>query len=108
MLRHPQHWTALSADPSLAGAITEETLRYDPPVQLVGRVAGADMTIGGVDVAQGDTMMLLLAAAHRDPAVTERPNVFDPADLRFATWPSDSVRTSVSVPPWPGWKRRWP
>ena len=78
MLRHPQHWTALSADPSLAGAITEETLRYDPPVQLVGRVAGADMTIGGVDVAQGDTMMLLLAAAHRDPAVTERPNVFDP------------------------------
>lgn len=78
MLRHPQYWTGLSADPLLAGAITEETLRYDPPVQLVGRVAGADMTIGEVRVAQGDTMMLLLAAAHRDPAVTERPNVFDP------------------------------
>lgn len=78
MVRHPQHWTALSADPSLVGAITEETLRYDPPVQLVGRVAGADMTIGDVRVTRGDTMMLLLAAAHRDPAATDRPNVFDP------------------------------
>lgn len=79
MLRHPQHWGALGSDPSLAGPITEETLRYDPPVQLVGRVAGADMTIGDVRVTQGDTMMLLLAAAHRDPTVTERPNTFDPS-----------------------------
>ncbi|TXI39387.1 MAG: cytochrome P450 [Mycobacterium sp.] len=78
MLRHPQNWAALSADPSLAAAITEETLRYDPPVQLVGRVAGADMTIGDVHVTRGDTMMLLLAAAHRDPAVTEHPDDFDP------------------------------
>jgi len=78
MLRHPQHWSALSVDPSLAAAITEETLRYDPPVQLVGRVAGADMTIGDVHVTHGDTMMLLLAAAHRDPTVTERPDDFDP------------------------------
>ena len=78
MLRHPRQWTALSVDPALAGAITEETLRYDPPVQLVGRVAGADMTIGDVHVARGDTMMLLLAAAHRDPAVNDHPNDFDP------------------------------
>lgn len=79
MLRHPEHWTALSADPGRAPAIIEETLRYDPPVQLVGRVAGADMTIGSARIAKGDIMMLLLAAAHRDPAVTERPDEFDPA-----------------------------
>ncbi|HNA52612.1 MAG TPA: cytochrome P450, partial [Mycobacterium sp.] len=30
------------------------------------------------EVPKGDTMMLLLAAAHRDPAVTERPDEFDP------------------------------
>ena len=36
------------------------------------------MTIGGTRVPKGDTMMLLLAAAHRDPAVTERPDEFDP------------------------------
>ncbi|MCX2932036.1 cytochrome P450 [Mycobacterium sp. CVI_P3] len=79
MLRHREHWTALSADPGRAPAIIEETLRYDPPVQLVGRVAGADMTIGTTSIPKGDIMMLLLAAAHRDPAVVERPDEFDPA-----------------------------
>ncbi len=79
MLRHRQHWTALSRDAARAPAIIEETLRFDPPVQLVGRVAGDDMTIGGVEVPKGDTMMLLLAAAHRDPSVIERPDEFDPA-----------------------------
>ena len=65
-------------------------MRYDPPVQLVGRIAGEDMTIGGADgrqersdrgsvtVAKGDTMMLLLAAAQRDPEAIDRPDAFDP------------------------------
>ncbi|WP_102419365.1 cytochrome P450 [Mycobacterium sp. 4858] len=78
MLRDPVQWGALGADPGRAPAIVEETLRYDPPVQLVGRIALADMTIGGVEVPAGDVMMLLLAAAHRDPAEFERPDVFDP------------------------------
>jgi len=79
MLRDRDHWTDLGSDAGRASAIVEETLRYDPPVQLVGRVAGADMSIGKVRIPQGDTMMLLLAAAHRDPAVIERPDEFDPS-----------------------------
>jgi len=78
MLRHPEHWSALSQDADRASAIVEETLRWDPPVQLVGRIAGEDMIIGGARIPKGDSMMLLLAAAHRDPAVTERPDEFDP------------------------------
>lgn len=78
MLRNPGQWAALGVDPDRAPAIVEETLRYDPPVQLVGRIALADMMIGGVDVPAGDVMMLLLAAAHRDPAEFDRPDVFDP------------------------------
>ncbi len=78
MLRNPGQWTALGADPGRAPVIVEETLRYDPPVQLVGRIALADMVIGGVEVPAGDVMMLLLAAAHRDPAEFDRPDVFDP------------------------------
>ena len=58
--------------------MVEETMRYDPPVQLVMRIAGDDMTIGGVTVPKGDTMMLLTAAAHRDPESCDRPNEFDP------------------------------
>jgi cytochrome P450 len=78
MLRHPRYWGELSADPERASAIIEETLRYDPPVQLVGRVAADDMTVGGVAVPNGDTMMLLFSAAQRDPSAFERPDVFDP------------------------------
>jgi cytochrome P450 len=78
MLRHPAQWSALAADPQRVSAVVEETLRYDPPVQLVGRIAAEDMTIGGADVPKGDVMMLLLAAAHRDPAAFDRPDEFDP------------------------------
>ncbi len=78
MLRHPSQWTALAADPQRASAVVEETLRYDPPVQLMGRIAADDMTIGEAKVPKGDVMMLLLAAAHHDPAAFERPDEFDP------------------------------
>ncbi|OBG40346.1 cytochrome P450 [Mycobacterium sp. E3198] len=78
MLRNPVHWAALAADANRAPAIVEETLRYDPPVQLAGRVAAADMTIGDVDVPAGDIMMVLLAAAQRDPVEFDRPDSFDP------------------------------
>lgn len=90
MLRHPRHWAALAQDPARAAGIVEETLRYDPPVQLAGRIAAADMVIGdvsggqecsdrgAVEVPKGDTMMLLFAAAQRDPAAYDRPDEFDP------------------------------
>ncbi|MGE2731838.1 cytochrome P450 [Mycolicibacterium vaccae] len=78
LLRTPEQWQALAVQPDRAAAVIEETLRYDPPVQLVGRVAAEDMTISGVEVPKGDNMLLLLAAAHRDPAATDHPDRFDP------------------------------
>jgi cytochrome P450 len=78
MLRNPGQWAALGADAGRAPAVVEETLRYDPPVQLVGRIAAEDMAIGDLAVPKGDTMLLLLAAAQRDPAEFEQPDVFDP------------------------------
>lgn len=78
LLRHPLQWVALGADATRVPTAIEETLRYDPPVQMVGRIAADDMTIAGVDVPAGDVMTLLLAAAHRDPAEFERPDDFDP------------------------------
>ncbi|OBH07250.1 cytochrome P450 [Mycobacterium sp. E1747] len=81
MLRNCEEWTALGAEAGRASAVVEETLRYDPPVQLVGRIALADMVIGGAEVPAGDVMMLLLAAAHRDPAEFDRPDRFDPGRM---------------------------
>ena len=78
MLRHPLHWAALGRDPSLVSGVVEETLRYDPPVQLMGRIAADDMAIGDTTIPKGDTMMLLLAAAQRDPAAFDRADEFMP------------------------------
>ncbi|MGB3354888.1 MAG: cytochrome P450 [Mycobacterium sp.] len=78
LLRDPPQWAALAADPTRVAAVIEETLRYDPPVQLMGRIAAEDMTIGGVPIPKGDNMLVLLAAAHRDPAAFEHPDRFDP------------------------------
>lgn len=78
LLRDPPQWAALAADPGRSAAVIEETLRYDPPVQLIGRIAAEDMTIGNFTIPQGDNIMLLTAAAHRDPEAVERPDEFDP------------------------------
>lgn len=78
MLTQPAQWRALAADPGRVSMVVEETMRYDPPVQLAMRIAGEHMTIGGVDIPKGDGMMLLIAAAHRDPESIERPDEFDP------------------------------
>lgn len=78
MLRHPHQWAALGSDAGRVSSVIEETMRYDPPVQLVSRIAGEDMVIGDIHVPRGDTMLLLLAAAHRDPAVFEGADEFNP------------------------------
>jgi cytochrome P450 len=83
MLRHPAQWAALGADAARAPAVIEETLRYDPPVQLVARIAAEDLTIGDTRIAKGDSMLLLLAAAGHDPAEFEQPDIFDPDRKAF-------------------------
>lgn len=78
MLRQTQYWRELSINPSCVSAITEESLRYDPPSQIVTRIAGENMIINDLEVPKGDMMILALAAAHRDPEANENPDTFIP------------------------------
>jgi len=75
--RTPGQWDALVADPSLAAAAIEETLRYDPPVQLTARFAHEDLEVDGAPVRKDSGVLLLLASANRDPAVHVDPDRFD-------------------------------
>jgi cytochrome P450 len=77
LLRNPGQLAALAAEPALAADAVEETLRYDPPVQLTGRVARGGMTIDDVEPPDGAVLLLLLAATGRDPAMFARPDTFD-------------------------------
>jgi cytochrome P450 len=77
LLRHPDQLAALAADPGLASNAVEETLRYDPPVQLTGRVARGGMRFDGIDPPDGGVLLLLLAATGRDPDAFDDPDRFD-------------------------------
>lgn len=55
-----------------------EVQRFDPPVQNTRRFVAAPCEIDGVRLEAGDAVLLLLAAANRDPALNERPEEFVP------------------------------
>ena len=73
----PGQWEALVADPSLATGAVEETLRYDPPVQLTARIAHEDTELAGVPFRRNWGVLVLIGAAGRDPAAHPDPDRFD-------------------------------
>ncbi|HEV3356987.1 MAG TPA: cytochrome P450 [Pseudonocardiaceae bacterium] len=77
LLRNPDQLAALRADPSLIDGTVDEILRYDPPVQLTTRVVTEETTVGPVTVPAGGVLLMLLAAANRDPAAFTDPDRFD-------------------------------
>ena len=65
----------------------EEVLRHDPPVQNTRRTLAADAVIEGVQLRAGDTLLLVLASAAREPALHASPDEFmldRPAKPNFA------------------------
>ena len=77
LLTHPQELAKLRADPTLIGAAVEEVLRYEPPVDITGRIASADMEVRGCPIHQTQSMLVSLRGANRDPEVFEEPDRFD-------------------------------
>jgi cytochrome P450 len=77
LYRNPDQLQLLRNDPSLISNAIEEFLRFDSSVQLTGRTALTAVTVGGVDVAEGNTVLCLLGAANRDPAVYSDPDRLD-------------------------------
>jgi cytochrome P450 len=55
----------------------EELLRYDGPVKATFRWARKDTELGGKTIRAGDRMLLILAAANRDPAKYADPDRLD-------------------------------
>ena len=67
----------LRTDRSLVPNFVEETLRFESPVKGDFRLSRAATSIAGVDVPAGTTVMLVNAAANRDPRRYECPAEFD-------------------------------
>lgn len=77
LFAHPDQRRLLAEDPSLWPNAVDEVLRVESPVQRTGRRALRDTTVAGVPVRQDDLVILVLAAANRDPLVFDDPHVFD-------------------------------
>ncbi|MGY1609617.1 MULTISPECIES: cytochrome P450 [unclassified Geodermatophilus] len=77
LFAHPDQRRLLAADPALWPNAVDEVLRVESPVQRTGRRALRDTTVAGVPVRAGDLVILVLAAANRDPLVFADPHVFD-------------------------------
>ena len=73
LLRNPSELRALRDDPALAVPGTEELLRYDSPVQVTARTATCDLSVNGLELAQGESVICGLAAANRDPRFVDEP-----------------------------------
>jgi cytochrome P450 len=76
LARRPELWQQLRADRSLVDTVIEETLRYEGPVQRLGRAATTDVEISGVRIPAGNLVTVYFAAANRDPKEFPNPDEF--------------------------------
>ncbi|MFC0775785.1 cytochrome P450 [Terrimonas alba] len=54
-----------------------ETLRFDPPIHNTRRIAASSITIGNREIKKGQMMLIVLAAANRDPRKFNNPDSFN-------------------------------
>lgn len=77
LLHHPEQMALARSDEKALANAFEESLRYEPPVQLVIRFVNEDMNFEGHDFKKGEMLLLAIAGANRDPSANENPNVFN-------------------------------
>ncbi len=61
---------------SLDGVV-HESLRYESPVQRMGRFTVGEINLGDYVIPEGKRVLLLIGAANRDPEQFDDPNTFD-------------------------------
>ncbi|MEV0385782.1 cytochrome P450 [Nonomuraea sp. NPDC050643] len=78
LLEHPDQLAALRADPGLIDNAVEELLRFLSILQLgVSRVATEPLTLGGVDLPAGGTVVIATPEVNRDPRHWDDPDALD-------------------------------
>ena len=74
---HPDQASGLIEDHARIPDAVEELLRYDSPVQGFTRFATSDAELGGKAISTGDTLLVMVGAANRDPARFPEPDVLN-------------------------------
>ena len=73
----PDQLELVRNEPKLVRAAFEESLRWDSPSRMAGRIAMRDVEIDGYVIPAGERCGLMFAAANRDPRKWSDPERFD-------------------------------
>lgn len=74
---YPEQIERLKKNDHLMETAIEEILRFEPVVQLLGRIASSDYTIGEKTISAGSSVTLVLGSANRDEEHFSSPGMFD-------------------------------
>ncbi|GAB1446193.1 cytochrome P450 [Flammeovirgaceae bacterium] len=74
LLRQRHLYEYLKVHPGKLPVAMEELLRYDSPVQLLGRITTTEIIVNGVTIPPESSLIVVLAAANRDPRIFEQPD----------------------------------
>jgi cytochrome P450 len=77
LAEHPDQRRAVAEDRSLIPNVIDETLRFEPTGHAVARYVTHDVDYHGTTVPAGSAMLLLVAAANRDPRRYDAPDLYD-------------------------------
>lgn len=78
LLTEPGLLDRARVDRAALNGIVHESLRCEPPVSVLPRLAPNGGRFADVDLPRGATVLCGIASANRDIAVFDRPNLFDP------------------------------
>lgn len=78
LLRHPEVWAELRAEPALVSGAVEECMRYESPLRITSRIATEDLEVGGAAIRADQMVVVMGAAANHDPSAFPDPDRFDP------------------------------
>src|SRR5215470_3754250 len=73
----PEILDQVGADPELLRSTIQEVLRYDSPAQNTRRFLAEEGIVAGEKMKAGDAILVILAAANRDPSANPNPDRFD-------------------------------
>lgn len=86
LAEHPDQWTLLVEDPTLAQAAVDEALRFEPITPFTARITTEELVFRDVTFPQGTIVMVCAFTANRDLAEDEQgaggPDRFDIAASR--------------------------
>jgi pimeloyl-[acyl-carrier protein] synthase len=74
LLRNPESFQQLQQEPEVMPSAVEELLRYDPSVQIAGRMCIENFPLRDKVIPKGATVSLVIGSANRDPEVFKNPN----------------------------------